>query len=433
MRWYNLSVQAFKRWDAQELAMSSLRDEFKSAEGIPVYTPDMIRTYDLGERLRDENRSIDELRNVEAQALMTLAQYGGYTSSQILAISRRTATDPIGTRLLETFVGEVVASQDPSLAPLTDAPTVGQQTGGSAPGVITPTAGSALVIDAIGSRLLDQAGMPTPSTQVTRAQVLPIDSIVRVREDLPAGAQYNNVLTQAEEAARVAESATRELPYFDPNLYRLSEIARTRRDRHFANLILWRAIYPKVEILASENPNFDPKLLANTWDGNAFGVVSNGQNVFGYGTREQVSQIPATYRPRMLIDPPLVLVTITPRAKPIPELGFVGTNKWLGAILSVIPVVGTYLSLAWGAAQLIAQMEYANEVNDIITNIRSHASDVEVSKWAMPSSAFEPQYMPQPFPIVLPLDAAQFAVREPWYAPSLNEWFTLEANKRLQV
>jgi len=162
---------------------------------------------------------------------------------------------------------------------------------------------------------------------------------------------------------------------------------------------------------STDNPQFDPNLLTNPWDGNVISFFWKGTRLFAYGSPDLVSRFPTEAQAEKLKYPPLVVVAITPRKKPKPTLNWLAKNPWVASIIQVIPVVGQYVAAAIIIANAVATAEYIKE-------------------WKMPSSAFEPQYEPMTFPIVLPLDMAQEAVREPWYAPVLNDFFVMASEQQ---
>lgn len=130
---------------------------------------------------------------------------------------------------------------------------------------------------------------------------------------------------------------------------------------------------PKVQIIPSHNPELDPYTLRTPW--------KNGG---------QASRLP-----------PIVRVTVTPAKKPLPSQGLASALGFAGAIVGAfVPVLGVALAVASAAeAQSVAK-----------------SFKVELDM-------FRPQYYPQPFDVVLPLDQAQMAVAEPWYVPALAKRF----------
>lgn len=160
----------------------------------------------------------------------------------------------------------------------------------------------------------------------------------------------------------------------------IKELAQSR-DYYY-----WKSIYPTVEFIASDNPRISATMWATPWPTNS----------------------------RTL--PPLVLVKVTPRQKPIPEPGFLAKyGSWIGLALSVIPIAGwaAGATLAIGTRIVLTGIQFA------LTAATSADLQSYVKAWTRPLSAFEPQYFPHPFDCVLPLNQAQIAVQQPWYCPML--------------
>lgn len=160
-----------------------------------------------------------------------------------------------------------------------------------------------------------------------------------------------------------------------PEYYRDDEAEVAEWQAELRDYFYWKANYPTCRLWASQNPGIQPpSVLADPWPGG---------------------------------DSPLVLVEITPRTRPKPELGFLAKNPWLGAVASLIPFVG-----------------------GIIGAGLSYAANDQLKKWAGSwkpnASEFAPQFDPRPFQVPMPLDRAQIMVREPWYAPAMVDQFAEE-------
>ncbi len=166
----------------------------------------------------------------------------------------------------------------------------------------------------------------------------------------------------------------------NPLLYRVEE-QREAADQALAeDIAYWKTIYPDVKLQAEDNPGVDFRLLTQPW-----------QAAWG--------------------NPPLVFLRVTPRKKQLPK-----TSSWLqtlgsvAPILSIIPVVGAVLAIAVSVASAADQQSRIKRFIAAATSITA--------------TAFEPQYYPDTFPVLLPLDEAQVAVEQPWLLPRLHRQFT---------
>jgi hypothetical protein len=182
----------------------------------------------------------------------------------------------------------------------------------------------------------------------------------------------------------------RSVAYENPLLYRIQE-QEEAADLALANNIgYWKTIYPDVKLKAEDNPDVDFRLLTKPW-----------QKQWG--------------------NPPLVFLAVTPRKKELPKTsGWLSTLGMLAPVIAVIPVVGTI-------ASIIVSVAAAADQKDKIQRFIKAASSVT-------ATAFEPQFYPETFPVLLRLDEAQIAVDQPWLAPSLHKDFTRriqEAQRRL--
>jgi len=181
-----------------------------------------------------------------------------------------------------------------------------------------------------------------------------------------------------------------QVAYTNPILYRAQQQAEAADASHSADIAFWRNVYPSVELRATDNVGVDFRLLTMPWSVN-------------YG------------------NPPLVFVMVTPRKKDLPKTtGLLQTVGMFAPILSIIPVVGTVLSIALTVA---SSVDHAERIKNFIGAATS-----------VTASEFEPQFYPRPFPVLLPLDEAQVAVEQPWMLPALWHDFKkriLEAQKRM--
>ncbi len=152
-----------------------------------------------------------------------------------------------------------------------------------------------------------------------------------------------------------------------------------------ANLLqYWKENYPTVELLKQFNPQLTDAQFNKSWKG-----IPNA---------------------------PLVNVRITQRLKPMPKLGFFAKyGQFIGLGLMLIPGAQGFAAVALTAASIIntTQTQLA---------VKRFKNSFEV-----PTSFFEPQYKPVPFFIVLPIDEAQAAVKQPWYVPMLSYKFRDES------
>lgn len=304
-------------------------------------------------------KQIVELKKLEEAAIGRLP--GGTTAAQALAISKTMATDPLG-RLV---AGDIASSAYLSL------------TGTSQGSVMDELAHRS----AASSPLVNQARFA-------------IDPSIRARIDLPVG--VDNVLSQQDELLRQSRLAST-IAAQSPVNYRRTQISEEAQRITASNYDYWQNNYPKVELLPDDNQNVDPKLLTLPYvrtnclsfvhgSTTVFGHISTVGNRVAYGTPCQ--------------SPPLVNMRITPRIKPKPKLGFFGSVPWLAKIAGIIPFVGWILSTAISSASTSQQKHFARS-------------------WQIPSDAFSPQYEPKAFWVILPLDKAQVAIKQPWYLPAM--------------
>jgi hypothetical protein len=193
---------------------------------------------------------------------------------------------------------------------------------------------------------------------------------------LPPGARNTYTYDQRlEREARLAKGIVARAP----ELYEEEQTTEAQRDFQLRSYNYWKENYPTVRLLASLNPAFTQAQLDTPWRGPGLA--------------------------------PIVIVEITPRQRPLPELGWVASNiSWLGLVASVIPLVG-----------------------GIIAAGLNYETNHEVHKWADAwkpnSSEFAPQFSPRPFQVPLPLDRAQLIVMEPWYALAIVDEFADEVFK----
>lgn len=168
--------------------------------------------------------------------------------------------------------------------------------------------------------------------------------------------------------------------YSNPLIYQNQQQADQAATAYANNINYWKGVYPFVELSAVDNPDVDYRLFTLPWQAS-------------YG------------------NPPMVFLSVTPRKKELPKTSDVLTDiaPVLGPILSIIPVVGTVLSLALSIA---AGSDKASRVKQFMQAATS-----------VTNSEFEPQYYPNAFPVLLPLDWAQIAVKEPWKLPGLWDTF----------
>lgn len=170
-----------------------------------------------------------------------------------------------------------------------------------------------------------------------------------------------------------------DVAYQNPLLYQIDAQADQAATAFANNLEFWKGVYPKVELRAIDNPGVDYRLFDMPW-----------QSAWG--------------------NPPLVFVNVTPRSKPLPETsGALQTAALFAPVVALIPVVGTIAAIA---LSVTAAADQKGRISKFLGAMAS-----------VTNSEFEPQYYPQPFPVLLPLDWAQLAVREPWRLPSLWDAF----------
>lgn len=258
------------------------------------------------------------------------------TATEAALIAGETVTDPLGRALVEKLVGQAATTAEK---------------GGLAisPFTINPTA--ALL-----------AGIGVDLAKTTQ---LDIDPNVKREANLPV--MGGNVLTQQQEAQRqldIAAQATALATYSGAQ-----QEAENAAVHQAADLNYWKANYPTVTIRPEDNPQLPRQMLYAEWPMNKPGA-------------------------------PLVNVEVTPRAKPMPEMGFLAKNPWVGAVASIIPVVGQVAAIGITIGSQLQAKDYQNSFN------------VEADQ-------FKPQYQPKPFYVVLPLDQAQLAVKQPWYIEPL--------------
>ncbi len=182
----------------------------------------------------------------------------------------------------------------------------------------------------------------------------------------------------------------REVAYENPLLYRIQEQEEAADLALANNVAYWKTVYPDVKLKAEDNPGVDFRLLTQPW-----------QVAWG--------------------NPPLVFLAVTPRKKELPKLGgWSSTLGMLAPVLAIIPVVGTVLAIV---ASVVAASDQQSKIKRFIAAASS-----------ITATAFEPQFYPETFPVLLPLDEAQRAMAEPWFVPMLHKEFTRrikEAQRRL--
>ncbi len=339
----------------------------KTIDGYHAFSDADIEEYNLQKRLV-------ELKKLEESAIARLPVTT--TAAQALTISRTMATDPLG-RLVS---------------------------GGIADSVYLATAGvsQGSVIDDIGHRITANSN---PASLLNQSRVMAIDPGVRSRIDLPAGIE--NVLNQEQEIQRQVRMASTSISQ-SPTVYRRTEAQEATQRIEARSYDYWMQNYPKAELRNDDNQNVDPKLL------NTVFLLSNcliyeyaGKAVYGH--KQTVGSLAMHGQP--CLSPPLVNLRITPRQKPIPKLGFIGSNPWLSKVVGIIPFVGWIASTALSAASSQQQRNFAKS-------------------WQIPVDAFSPQYYPKAFWVILPLDKAQTVLKQPWYLPAMHADFDFQIKQQ---
>lgn len=170
-----------------------------------------------------------------------------------------------------------------------------------------------------------------------------------------------------------------DVAYQNPLLYQIDVQAAQAATAYANNLDYWRGVYPAVELRAIDNPGVDYRLFTMPW-----------QDVWG--------------------NPPLVFLYVTPRKKELPKTGGILQDVAVFApLIALIPVVGQVAAIALTVASAADQQGKIQKFLGAMGTITN--------------TEFEPQYYPEPFPVLLPLDWAQLAAREPWRLPSLWDAF----------
>lgn len=171
-----------------------------------------------------------------------------------------------------------------------------------------------------------------------------------------------------------------DVAYQNPLLYQIDVQAEQAETAHANNLEYWKTIYPKAELRAIDNPGVDYRLFGMPW-----------QQLWG--------------------NPPLVFLNVTPRKKELPKTsGALQTAALFAPVIALIPFVGTVAAIALSVASAADQKGRISKFLGAMASVTA--------------SQFEPQYYPEPFPVLLPLDWAQLAVRDPWRLPSLWDAFS---------
>jgi len=339
--------------DYQTTVQQIKNDAANSAAGkplIPLKTLDGIVPY-VGSRFRAYQLGMDWRALAQQEKAATDLLLETQTPAVAAAISSQSITNPLGTALLNRIVTGIAVQQTPG-AQINQAP--------SGPSTLAPSPINSL-LNGIG---VDPNSIALPTLQA-RADV-----------SLPTGISTGNKLTQQQTAAQefnLALGATSQESYSSSAQEAVNALA-AQAD----NLAYWKSNYPNVQILPEQNPQIDRKWLYETW-------------------------------PDSMGPSPLVNVQITPRQKPLPTKGFLASNSWLSAIVSVVPVVGVVLSVAVAEASAAQMKSYQN------------AFQAE-------SDNYKPQYYPKPFNIILPLNDAKLIQNQPWYAENVATNFVNSIN-----
>lgn len=358
---YPTSFYSFKKDDEDEEANVELTQPFITPDGYHPYSPDQITQAQLESNLA-------AVQQTEQASLQAAIDAGKLNATQALAVSQAMPTDPLGKSITQALTTEIVASG------------AGISQGGT--------------LDNLASRVL--AG---PTDAAKAAALLPVDPNVKARADMPTG--LDNVLTQSDQAKAVAQLGN-QIYQQTADSYRTSELPVIEQTRQVNDYNYWTANYPTVEMKPEDNPNTDPNLLKLPYNGDCWSFSYKGNVVYGRSTSLPFN--PAARGGTKCTGAPLTLIRVTPRQKPIPKLGWLASNPWLSTVVSVIPIVGQYVGIILKIASASQIKNYA-------------------MAWQTPVDAFQPQYYPQAFFVILPLDRAQVAVSQPWFVPYLHKQF----------
>ncbi len=325
--YFNLSKKQFSDDDTRLLTGKPLQILF-SADGIPTYSTDRLAARAFHDRLAGE------LTAEEEELAEIVSVYGpGKTAAEISAVL---PLDPFSRRVLQAYIDAQLPPDAPATAPITVPTTT----------VVTSTAPAPTLGD------LSQCVLRDPS--------------------LPAS--LSNCLTPTEMLSREARLAAA-IVQDAPENYE-ADIQADNQDRVLLqDYFYWKANYPFVALVPSQNPGLTPAALTTPWPGPGLA--------------------------------PLVIVQITPRQRPFPTPGFLVGNSWLGLLVSAIPFVGGILA---------AGLSY--ESNSQLQNW--------AGAWKPNADEFAPQFYPKPFGVPMPLDRAQIMVNQPWYAPAMVDQFAQE-------
>jgi hypothetical protein len=225
-------------------------------------------------------------------------------------------------------------------------------------------------------------GAPPPS--------LTDNPVLTNRADLPAMTS-NLANTPADVAQRQYREAL-SIAMANPAFYSATPAAQNAITNYaISDYWFWAANYPKVELLAKDNKGVTQAYLDTPWD-NSKGLA------------------------------PIVIMSVTPRQRPIPSVPLWTTViGYVAQVVSFIPVIGTAVSMAmkFAAAQGVRQwaMAIANQDYSSINGI------------------FSPQYYPKPIQVPMPLDRAQIILAQPVYAvPMISQFIDeVRANANPQL